>query len=365
MTLVKALLILCLVSTLQTTTSSKELKNSTKDCILYEKDSSTFYSENDCLIICDEQKSLNSHKNCSLATKNIEDSKTFFKIPKNLQNEIQRIVVEGEAVAFLPQSIHEFFPNLLEISVDTTSIKILSNECFEKLRNLTNLKLINGELTDICGTAFHDLQSLKEIDLSVNEIKFLHPNLFKNNLQLQKINLSSNLLEILHPLLFSWLLQLSILDLNFNAITFIDKRQFIENQQLRELFLIGNNIKAIEFGAFNGLLELKVLHINDNPCTADYEPEFQEEDINVNSTIKFINEECSKVDKNQHEIEVKINAYNKWFGRKYVTDKCGSDDKIDYSSFYLESSSSTKLLGCQIWVYVGLVSSLYVNSLKF
>ncbi|KAL7013355.1 hypothetical protein ACKWTF_015347 [Chironomus riparius] len=289
----------------------------------------------------------------------------FIDVAEKFQIEVQNLTLEDDTVLFLPLGIHKVLPNLLEIEAHSTSIKIASKEHFEKLTKLTALRIINSELTDICGTAFHDLTSLTEINLSVNEIKFLHPNLFKENLQLQNIDLNGNSIEILHPELFSKLHQLSVLILSFNALTFIDNRQFSHNKQLSELHLDSNNIKAIEYGAFEGLDSLLMLAIEYNPCTNDFQSEFDDEGMNMNVTMKFVNENCGKIGENQNEIEEKINMHNKWFGSKYVADKCGSDDKGDYVPFYLRSSGVKLHLGYQIWVLVSVIRVLNVNYLKF
>ncbi|XP_070505160.1 toll-like receptor 13 [Chironomus tepperi] len=296
-----------------------------------------------------------------LHIKDMNDTDVFLDIPDDSKNRINFMTFGHNSVQFLPKDIHKYAPNLEKISAFGTSIKKVSRHNFMDLKSLVEIEITDGELTDICGTAFNDLKSLESIDLSKNEIKFLHPNLFKGTDGIKDLNLKQNSIDILHPMIFSGLSSLLTVDLSYNDILFIDKRQFLNNRLLRTVSLADNPLKVVEFGAFVGFFNLNVLDIGGTPCAVTIMSD-------VDETIKILGGYCSQISSDdQHEIQQKIDLYNKWLGGKYVADMCGSDDQLSYIPNIVGSqdNSSIKLhIDIQLWTLVCLILALNVNYWK-
>lgn len=72
----------------------------------------------------------------------------------------------NKKIKFLPEAIHEKFPNLSGLSAAGCSIKSITASNFNRLTALTHLYLHYNQIEQISGKMFQDLTSLTSLSLS-------------------------------------------------------------------------------------------------------------------------------------------------------------------------------------------------------
>lgn len=114
---------------------------------------------------------------CDLKSESYIDAPDF-TFTKNLTYaEFEQLVIANQRlVEFLPISVHEQFPRLINYKVSNTPILKIAKKNFEKLDKLKVLVLTNNRIESIKSDTFEDLVNLERIQISMKflEFKFFH-----------------------------------------------------------------------------------------------------------------------------------------------------------------------------------------------
>lgn len=102
-----------------------------------------------------------------LMNENTEISSKNFMISSDYNEEVDAIdFVRNKRIVFLPERIHEKFPELKVIEAQSCSILEISAVNFAKLNRLEQLQLQNNQIEKIPNDVFADLTSLTLLRLS-------------------------------------------------------------------------------------------------------------------------------------------------------------------------------------------------------
>lgn len=135
--------------------------------------------------------------------------------------------------------------NLIELTVQASSVKTLKSRFLYNCRDLDYLDLSNNMITDIAPDAFENLTKLTLLNLNYNQLKTLPKDTFHSLIQLKWLYLGSNQLEDLHKDAFYNLTDMDWLDLRENQLKTLDKDMFKSFNKLRLLRLGGNQLQSI------------------------------------------------------------------------------------------------------------------------
>jgi hypothetical protein len=139
----------------------------------------------------------------------------IFNVTQEERQKISEITFDDFGrVAHLPRSLFEDLPELIELEISRSDIRILRNNFFKpEFSKLLKLRLTRDNIQIIEENAFDQLTNLESIWLWDNEMRSLPAKLFKKNRQLKQIVLGSNKIKIIAPETFQYLNQLTLVDL--------------------------------------------------------------------------------------------------------------------------------------------------------
>ena len=92
--------------------------------------------------------------------------------------DVKVFIIKHQVCHFLPLKIENFFPQLQELEVDTSGLKKLYRENFERLDNLRMAIFPGNEIEFLPGDLFAYNHRLTHIDFSQNRIKSIGRDLF-------------------------------------------------------------------------------------------------------------------------------------------------------------------------------------------
>lgn len=108
------------------------------------------------------------------------DNITTFKVDSSPQLE------------YLPSGIEKFFPNLQEIVINETGLKVLSQNNLKRFPKLKTLVVRENQLEQLDTNVFEFNDGIEEIDLSGNKLNNLPANSFRVLKNLKKLDLTNN-----------------------------------------------------------------------------------------------------------------------------------------------------------------------------
>ena len=156
-----------------------------------------------------------------------------FKHLKYLRMTHCNITVVGSK-AFQP------FPDLVELHLDSDSIRELGADALHSLSSLTLLNLTRNVIESIHQDTFQATSDLRILDLAYNRIQILYPQVFRPTDQLRQLNLTKNRVTYVHPDTFQNLTNLHTLDLKHNQLEVLHHNTFENLTSLRHVSIDNN-----------------------------------------------------------------------------------------------------------------------------
>jgi Leucine-rich repeat (LRR) protein len=126
-------------------------------------------------LFCEFANSLSAFTNSQEFTCTVKNQKIDsldFKFEKRPENKrVKRVVLNDDAIKFLPQDIGESFPNMAELKTENSSLMAINSLDFKDMPRLKYLDLSNNELSSIIPETFDNLPSLENLSLKRNNLK--------------------------------------------------------------------------------------------------------------------------------------------------------------------------------------------------
>ncbi|PSN49301.1 hypothetical protein C0J52_09408 [Blattella germanica] len=188
-----------------------------------------------------------------------------------LENNLVELNLSGNRLTSLP-SPPIALPQLQYLDVSRNQLAEIPRLAFTQMTSLIYLNLSqNPALGSISPTLLQNLPELTELDLSQTGLKMLSPELLLRSQNLEKVYLSDNLIQELPEGAFRNLKNLTIIDLSRNQILNIRTGAFMGLKSIQELYLNSNRLTAFKgeffrnFGTDGSLgTNLQILDLADN-----------------------------------------------------------------------------------------------------
>lgn len=197
----------------------------------------------DISVVDDEDFTISSTTNLTIAALNIRDK---------------------DGVKFLPKNLFSLFPDLVAVQVWNCSVTMLNENHFKGLSKLKLLSLGRNKIEHVPGDAFADLTVLEELILGYNRIRSLGKNCFSSLKTLGILYLSHNEIHFLHPRIFNSLTNVHMISLRNNEIFNLHENIFKGLANLREIYLLNNEIRTVPSALFKSNLKLTKVRLEDN-----------------------------------------------------------------------------------------------------
>ena len=98
-------------------------------------------------------------------------SSTGVSVSSKINKDVKTIsVAYNKKVEYLPENLHEVFPDLTQVDAVASSLKQLSKATFKNLFKLEKINLDGNKIERIDGDTFEDLTLLKKVFLSMKII---------------------------------------------------------------------------------------------------------------------------------------------------------------------------------------------------
>ncbi|ESN98428.1 hypothetical protein HELRODRAFT_176895 [Helobdella robusta] len=146
-----------------------------------------------------------------------------------IKSRVTSLVVTNSPLSEIPSMICSL-SNILDLSIDSSCLKVLPDGCINKLKTLRKLSLQNNQIEYLQKGLFDGLNDLEEIILKNNKISSVHDDVFSNEtdlLSLKKIDLSFNSLTNVDAWVFVRAMSghETIVDLDSNNISNFSNRK--------------------------------------------------------------------------------------------------------------------------------------------
>ena len=115
-------------------------------------------------------------------------------------------IANNKKIKFLPQNIHETFPNLIAMSAAGDSLETISKNNFKNLKKLKSLNLSGNQIKTFDGDSFEDLTSLEDLSLDDNELEIFEVTTFVTTRKLKKVKFGK--ITKLNPEIFETMTEL-------------------------------------------------------------------------------------------------------------------------------------------------------------
>lgn len=199
------------------------------------------------LIGCEVDRDDNS---CTVSDQPIDDSDYSIHIRSPVSSingeNMERLIFNGTDIKYLPKSISEDFPNLIEINAINTSLESVNKETLSNLPKLKSLRLKVAELSD--PDVFKGLSSLETLIIET-DTEEIDEDIFSDLVSLEVIYLTSKKLRKVPRKLLENLSELSEVELSFAPsieYTFDVEANLIELPKIRKLNINGKIIELKE-----------------------------------------------------------------------------------------------------------------------
>lgn len=205
----------------------------------------------------------------------------FSALPSLLHMDIS----QNRIKCIMPQTFAKII-NLRRLNLSRNKLEDCSafNKVFQHMDKLKSLDLSVNLLNSLSNESFGSLKSLQFLDLSYNYISFFNPTVFRGLFELKYLSLRGNKISLLPSGAFKDLLVLKELDLSQNYISTIQVDTFpessftlhlfqnslqavpagLENTNITYLDLSRNNIRKLNYQGFGGMRNLRSLDLSHN-----------------------------------------------------------------------------------------------------
>lgn len=153
---------------------------------------------------------------------------------------IKSFVVNDQHIEFLPLELAEIFPNLKEVFVINSQLKMLTSNDFNNLENLKTIIITNNKISSIEENIFNNLSSLEILDLSANGISHFPPNIFARLIRMKTLNLSDNQLGHFYSSSLPPVNKIEVFSISNNVITNFDKKVLRYLRKVKKIDLTRN-----------------------------------------------------------------------------------------------------------------------------
>lgn len=127
-----------------------------------------------------------------------------FVLESPVYTSVEKFSADGfKNVKFLPKSIGEKFPNLLEIQANNSGLIIVRKYYLENLRNLQFVRLNDNKIASIESDSFKDLVNVQFLWFRNNEIESLDKDLFMPLVKLDLVDFVNNKIKFLNSNIFN------------------------------------------------------------------------------------------------------------------------------------------------------------------
>lgn len=107
--------------------------------------------------------------------------------------DVKVFIIKHQTCLFLPTKIENFFPNLEEIEVDSSGLKLLQRENFASLPQLKMAIFPGNDIEHLPDDLFANNQRLTHVDFSRNKIKSVGTTFFDNLYELKYLAFDNNI----------------------------------------------------------------------------------------------------------------------------------------------------------------------------
>ncbi|CAG9811906.1 unnamed protein product [Chironomus riparius] len=183
---------------------------------------------------------------CRLTIQNVQGRNDFTEITGDhyedlSNNDVRFVDAEVQDTRNIPSIICQQFPNLDELFIQESHVRVINEQSFEDCRHLAFLNINGNEITSIPDFTFINNPNIFTIEMYNNRISRIEPNAFAG-------------------------LEMELIDLEGNFITEIDGRWFEPSKQyLTYIYMAGNRIRDVPEDAFETLSNLMSLDLGLNP----------------------------------------------------------------------------------------------------
>ena len=94
----------------------------------------------------------------------------------------------------VPKIVSSTFPNLVELSIEKTNLKVMDDEFIEDCGNIKRINLRNNKIRRVEKNSLKACLNLEHVDLSGNPIETIEGGIFECN---PKLSLTYNAMKIL------------------------------------------------------------------------------------------------------------------------------------------------------------------------
>ena len=183
---------------------------------------------------------------------------------------VTELSIDDTSIGLMTENMFDMIPRLSFLTMNECSITTIHPNAFNGVNNLWRIILSGNRISEEEMKNLQSLQnSLHSLDLQNNTITAILNGTFKGFSTLEYLNLSGNQISVLVLGGFHGLQSLVSLYLSSNTISAVEPGSFEGLSSLRHLSLAGNNIAAIHPETFRGLKSVHIPYIPSNRTTEE------------------------------------------------------------------------------------------------
>jgi len=235
------------------------------------------------------------------------DGAGYSKVPSDLREDIQMLVLNNNNIETLDLSQLRKYTQLKNINVKWNNIKKIKTDPTLTMENVNLLNIRYNQITSISSDVIKSFPNLVTFAAYHNQIKSFPDDLFEFNRNVQRIYLGPNPIKNFNdkflyflpavtsislrnmsltkvPSVFNTMENLTWVDLSDNHITVVENDTFTRNEKLYAVSFENNDIVEVQENAFNGAHNLRRVTFSENKIqtlTAGTFNDISEERLNI------------------------------------------------------------------------------------